>query len=56
MGEEYEWSEALKSAHDETVTWPLWEFPPEAAKAVMSERRRRFPGVYEHDEIDPEYS
>lgn len=43
----------LKSAGDEYIRQPLWEFPPDYRPLVIHERRRRF-GV--QDEIgDPEY-
>lgn len=50
----YDWARALRGAADETVTAPLWHFPPEAARAVLSERRRRF-GVPTSDDFDPLY-
>jgi len=37
----YNWVRALRESYDETVRMPLWEFPPEAAKAVLHQRRRR---------------
>lgn len=41
---------------DAVIRSPMWEFPPEAREALMHQRRRRFPGEFEVDEIDPEYS
>ncbi|WP_199931271.1 hypothetical protein [Streptomyces sp. CB02923] len=38
----YDWARALKGAADDNVASPLWEFPPQARKAVIHERRRRF--------------
>ncbi|MFM9629536.1 hypothetical protein ACKI10_18150 [Streptomyces galilaeus] len=35
---------------DSVIRGPLWDFPPLAAKAVLSERRRRF-GI-EDERID----
>lgn len=42
------WPLDLRSATDEEVRRPLWEFPPVARKAVIHERRRRF-GIYDDD-------
>lgn len=42
QAEPYDWPTALTGAEDETVRAPLWTFPPEAAKAVIHERRVRF--------------
>lgn len=50
----YNWSRALRNTDDETVKAPLWDFPPEAARAVLRERRVRF-GVPTADDFDPEY-
>jgi hypothetical protein len=36
------WEIALRGAADDEIRRPLWEFPPEARKAVKHERRRRF--------------
>jgi hypothetical protein len=36
------WAIALRDAPDRDIRRPLWEFPPEACKAVKHERRRRF--------------
>lgn len=49
-----EWARVLKAAEDATVKSPLWMFPPEAAAAVLHERRVRF-GVPTADDFDPEY-
>lgn len=49
----------VKLFKDEKIKRPLWEFPPNERGAVISERRRRFPGVYTDSEdvqSDPEYS
>lgn len=51
QGPAYDWVKALKGATDETVRAPLWEFPPEARKAVIHERRRRF-GVDDEEGYD----
>jgi hypothetical protein len=48
--------EALPFASDEAVALPLWEYAPEARKAVLSERRRR--GLLQDPEdvtVDPLY-
>ncbi|MFE0699400.1 hypothetical protein [Streptomyces sp. NPDC058872] len=45
------WAQELKGAADETVRSPLWEFPPDARKAVIHERRRRF-GVHDDEGYD----
>jgi hypothetical protein len=51
----YDWPRALRGALDETVRVPLWSFPPEARKAVIAERKRRF-GVFEDEDTpDPEF-
>jgi hypothetical protein len=51
----YNWARALKGAADDTIRRPLWEFPPEASKAVMHERAVRW-GVPDADQdFDPEY-
>lgn len=55
MPEAYDWVAVFPTLPDETIRAPMWEFPPEARGALMHERRVRFPGVYEVDEIDPEY-
>ncbi|QDH92132.1 hypothetical protein PP629_gp27 [Streptomyces phage Dubu] len=47
----YDWRTALANAQDDTVRSGLWNFPPEARKAVLHERRRRF-GI-EEERIDP---
>jgi hypothetical protein len=49
------WAAVLAGADDETVRQPLWSFPPEAAKAVIHERRRRFQ-MDDEPTGDPEYS
>lgn len=36
------WPLWLKSASDEQVQRPLWEYPPDARKAVIHERRVRW--------------
>lgn len=36
------WREDMKWASDEAVRRPLWDYPPAARKAVLSERRKRF--------------
>ncbi|MGW3932839.1 hypothetical protein ACWECC_32810 [Streptomyces microflavus] len=51
QGEPYDWARALKGAADDTVASPLWDFPPEARKAVIHERRRRF-GVNDDEGLD----
>lgn len=43
-------------ADDELIKRPLWEFPPAARKAVLSERRRRGFVVPDADDFDPIYS
>lgn len=53
--EPYDWARAFLGAFDETIRSPLWEFPPEARMALLSERRKRF-GVYDDaDQPDPVY-
>lgn len=47
-------AQLLTVVPDDHVKRPLWEFSPAERKAVIHERRRRF-GVYEEDDIDPEY-
>lgn len=42
---------AAAEAPDEMIRGPLWDWHPLAAKAVLSERRRRF-GI-EDERIDP---
>ena len=55
--EPYNWARALRGALDETVRFPLWEFPPEARKAVLSERARRGFNNPDPEPIgDPEYT
>ena len=53
------WRAAMRLATDKLVRTPLWEYPPVARKAVISERRRRFGLEYEYlephgDEIEGE--
>jgi hypothetical protein len=48
-------SAEVKGAPDDAIRGPLWGWPPADRKAVIAERRRRF-GVFDDDEIDPEYS
>lgn len=36
------WTDACRGASDEEIRRPLWEFPPQAVKALKHERRRRF--------------
>lgn len=48
---------ALRNAVDSEVAAPLWEYPPAARTAVLSERARR--GILQLDPEpigDPEYS
>lgn len=52
--EPFNWARALREAHDGTVKLPLWDYPPEARRAVLSERARRF-GTPTADDFDPEY-
>lgn len=55
--EPYNWARALREAHDITVRAPLWEFPPEARSAVLSERSRRGFLTIDPEPIgDPEYT
>lgn len=35
------WAELLRGATDEVVAGPMWRWPPEAAKPLIHERRRR---------------
>lgn len=53
----YDWARALSSTDDVCVSLPLWLYPPEAAKLVLSERARR--GLMQNDPEpigDPEFS
>ena len=55
--EPYNWVRALRGTDDQTVSVPLWEYPPEARSAVLSERRRR--NILQGDPEpvgDPEFS
>lgn len=48
---------ALRLASDESVSAPLWDFRPELALHVLSERKRR--NLLQHDPEpigDPEYT
>jgi len=55
--EPYNWPRALAEASDETVALGLWNFPPEARLAVLSERRRRNILQCDPEPVgDPEYS
>lgn len=45
----------IRELADADIRRPLWEFAPHERETVASERRRRFPGVYETLEVDPEY-
>lgn len=49
------WAFTLKGKSDEFVQRPLWEFPPEARKAVLAERAKRFGVPTAQDDFDPEY-
>lgn len=40
---------------DADIRRPLWEFTPAERPHVIHERRRRFPGAFESEEIDPTY-
>jgi hypothetical protein len=35
------WRVAVRGVLDEEIRRPLWEFPPDAASAVLSERAKR---------------
>ncbi|QAX94727.1 hypothetical protein HOV12_gp27 [Streptomyces phage Lilbooboo] len=48
------WARVMRGASDDAVKAPLWQYPPEARRAVLSERARRF-GVPSADDFDPEY-
>lgn len=48
------WARVMRGASDEAVRAPLWKYPPEARRAVLSARARRF-GVPTRDDFDPEY-
>jgi hypothetical protein len=48
------WARVMRNASDDAVKAPLWQYPPEARLAVLTERRRRF-GVPTRDDFDPEY-
>jgi len=50
----FNWRGALRWMSDETIKQPLWCFPPEAVKPVISERRRRF--GWDDGDFDPEYN
>ncbi|MFJ4960971.1 hypothetical protein ACIP6P_00630 [Streptomyces sp. NPDC088729] len=55
--EPYNWHQAFRGAADETVAAPLWDFPPEARAAQLSERKRR--SILQGDPEqtgDPEYT
>jgi hypothetical protein len=55
--EPYNWARALAEATDETVGSGLWNFPPDARPAVLSERRKR--NILQGDPEptgDPEFS
>lgn len=55
--EPYNWARALRDTDDDTVSLPLWVYPPEARKAVESERARRGLLRYDPEPIgDPEFS
>lgn len=49
------WCLTLKQEPDEYVRRPLWEFPPEARKAVLHERAVRWGTPNNQDDFDPEY-
>ncbi|CAD80128.1 gp4a [Streptomyces phage phiBT1] len=48
------WALVMRGASDEAVRAPLWQYPPEGRRAVLSERARRF-GTPTADDFDPEY-
>ncbi|CAA07128.1 gp4a [Lomovskayavirus C31] len=48
------WAHTMRTASDDAVKAPLWQYPPEARRAVLSERARRF-GIPTADDFDPEY-
>lgn len=47
--------ETLRSASDELIRRPLWEFSADERPAVLHERRRRFK-IDDEPVGDPEYS
>ena len=56
MARRYDWKHALAKADDYTIGLPLWNFPPEARKWVISERKRRWGVIEEEEDIpDPDY-
>lgn len=49
--------ETLRSASDELIRRPLWEFPPNERPAVLTERNRRGFNNSDPEPIgDPEYT
>ncbi|MGW6920869.1 hypothetical protein ACWGA9_06230 [Streptomyces sp. NPDC054950] len=53
----YNWERALRGTDNETVARPLWEYPPDARTAVLSERRRRHLLQFDPEPTgDPEYA
>ena len=48
------WVVILRSAEDEALRQPLWNWPPILVPLVQHERRVRF-GVPTDDDFDPEY-
>lgn len=48
------WARVMQGGSDGAVRAPLWEYPPEARRAVLHERARRF-GTPTADDFDPEY-
>lgn len=45
----------LRSASDDEVRRPLWEYAPVERRAVLHERARRWGAPTGQDDFDPEY-
>jgi hypothetical protein len=55
MTTRHQWRNLMRQAPDEEVRRPLWEFPPEAATAVIAERTARGYNPDPEPIGDPEY-